>query len=505
MSPKSVFAVINRSQKVEKVDEAFNSLISEISMDRSSVWNSVELFQMYQKCGGNALVKRCLLERIKDYFREDVIVLSSPGLASMLLFKNKVSKVLKLSNDQEDDQQDILITKLSKNICNEVKEIVLDKSSYGISITKESASMSLALGNLIRDSKLLVNQMYEFRITCSYDEILRFKKSAAFAAIKEMELSGIHTADHGLIQAVAYNFDADISSQNGKVTTHALAMLITQPKHHDDKGANARIPRISKAELSQPLDLEVHIQRFEGPKRVMMPEKCANKQMLSLKVLCSRIISERRARELDFEFLNKIKNNESCPEYNEFNTKIAREQGQSLKPKNKAIYLPLIDMTPSDPDTMLTALHEALKLTKARGQEKLVFKSDRQLYRVAVEVAWVYQNRFSDVVIRLGGMHMLMSFVGAVGSLMEGSGLSEVLKTTFSGVEKMMSGKKFPQNVKAMRLVVEELLRNTLDVGNMENMDDLVLHLDDVAEKSKTSKLWADCFTKPVFIMVHFV
>ena len=546
MSPKSIFAAINRSQKVEKTDEAFNSVICEISKDRSSMWNSVELFQMYQRCGGNALVRRSLLEQIKDYFGEDVIVLSSPGLASMLLFKNNASKVLKLSNDQEDDQQDILITKLAKKICDEVKEIVLDKSSYDISITQESASMSvsttlmdllakistklnytppgilignivtnilcnhpttlqLALGNLIRDSKLLINQMYQFRVTCSYDEILRFKKSAAFAATKEMQLSGIHRADHGLIQAVADNFDADISSQNGKVTTHALAMLITQPKHHDDKGTDARIPRISKAELSKPLDLEVPIQRFQGPKRVPMPEKCSKKQVLPLKVLCSRIISERRARELDFEFLNEIGNDKNCPEYNGFNTKITREQGQSLKPKTNAIYLPLIDMTPSDPDTMMTALHEAMKLTKARGQERLVFTSDQQLYRVALEVSWVYQKRFSDVVIRLGGMHMLMSFVGAVGSLMEGSGLSKVLKATFAGVEKMLSGKKFPQNVRAMRLVVEELLRNTLDAGNMESMDSLLLHLDEVAEKSKTSKLWVDCFIKPVFIMMLYV
>ena len=117
--------------------------------------------------------------------------------------------------------------------------------------------------------------MYQYRVTCSYDEILRFKKSAAFAATKEMQLSGVRRADHGLIQAVADNFDADISLQNGKVTTHALAMFITQPKHHDDRRTDARIPRISKAELSTPLDLEVPIQRFQGPKRVPMPEKCS--------------------------------------------------------------------------------------------------------------------------------------------------------------------------------------------------------------------------------------
>ena len=42
---------------------------------------------------------------------------------------------------------------------------------------------------------------------------------------------------------------------------------------------------------------------------------------------------------------------------------------------------------------------------------------------------------------------MLMSFVGAVGSLMGESGLAEVMNVGFSGVAKMLNGKKFPQNV----------------------------------------------------------
>ena len=75
---------------------------------------------------------------------------------------------------------------------------------------------------------------------------------------------------------------------------------------------------------------------------------------------------------------------------------------------------------------------------------------------------WAHPDDFSDVILRLGGMHVLMSFVGAVGTLMQGLGLSEVLELTFAGVAKMLSGKKFPQKVRAMRLVVEELLRGIM-------------------------------------------
>ena len=37
-----------------------------------------------------------------------------------------------------------------------------------------------------------------------------------------------------------------------------------------------------------------------------------------------------------------------------------------MQSKTKAAYLPLIDMTPSNPDTIMTALHEAKRLTNER-------------------------------------------------------------------------------------------------------------------------------------------
>jgi len=57
-------------------------------------------------------------------------------------------------------------------------------------------------------------------------------------------------------------------------------------------------------------------------------------------------------------------------------------------------------------------------------------------------------------------MHALMSFIGSVGTLMSETGLGEVMTPVFGGVSKMLNGKKFPQNVRALRLVAEELLRD---------------------------------------------
>ena len=63
--------------------------------------------------------------------------------------------------------------------------------------------------------------------------------------------------------------------------------------------------------------------------------------------------------------------------------RVAREEGLTVNPPSRVTYTPLIHMKPSDPDTMLTAMIEAERLTQQVGQEIVVFTSDQQLYRVA--------------------------------------------------------------------------------------------------------------------------
>ena len=112
---------------------------------------------------------------------------------------------------------------------------------------------------------------------------------------------------------------------------------------------------------------------------------------------------------------------------------------------------------------------------------------------------WVYPEKFPNFIPRLGGI----SFAGAVGTLMCNSGLEEILQSAFGGVPKMLSGKRFPQNVRALRMVVEELLRETL--SSDEGQDDPMERLDTQAALSTTTKLWVDNLTKPVLIMMIFV
>ncbi len=55
-------------------------------------------------------------------------------------------------------------------------------------------------------------------------------------------------------------------------------------------------------------------------------------------------------------------------------------------------------------------------------------------------------------------MHFLMSYVGTIGVLMAGSGLEVLMKAAFGGVTKMLTGRIFSQNTRALRIVIEHVL-----------------------------------------------
>ena len=120
-----------------------------------------------------------------------------------------------------------------------------------------------------------------------------------------------------------------------------------------------------------------------------------------------------------------------------------------------------------------------------------------------MDIKWVYQDRFLNLIPRLGGMHLLMSFVGCVGVLMANIGLDDILKSGFNGVQNMLSGKKFPQNARVLCLVMEEVLSKIIE--RLDTYEDLITSLETLSEQSKTTKLWVDCLIKPVLLMMVFV
>jgi len=64
---------------------------------------------------------------------------------------------------------------------------------------------------------------------CSpYNELRRFRISAAAAVAKDEQNLAQFDSKNGLVQVIAENSDTQMSSQHGQKSTHSLAMIITQ-------------------------------------------------------------------------------------------------------------------------------------------------------------------------------------------------------------------------------------------------------------------------------------
>ena len=122
---------------------------------------------------------------------------------------------------------------------------------------------------------------------------------------------------------------------------------------------------------------------------------------------------------------------------------------------------PFINAPPGEYDTIYTSLLSAVEKTHSLGQRTTFVTFDQPLYLKARDViaSRVGDPELPDVVIRLGGFHSLMSFMGAVGYIMEGSGLSELFNTVYSvnSTEKVMTGHAYARAIRGHTLAFRAL------------------------------------------------
>ena len=116
----------------------------------------------------------------------------------------------------------------------------------------------------------------------------------------------------------------------------------------------------------------------------------------------------------------------------------------------------MIDMNPSD----VTCIFSTLKFVSEharRHDATPIITFDQPLWWKALLIigAEPEGSDLKNIVLRLGGFHTEMSFLGAIGHLMAGSGLQDVMELVYAAnaVVHMMTGKAIARAVRAHLLV----------------------------------------------------
>ena len=124
--------------------------------------------------------------------------------------------------------------------------------------------------------------------------------------------------------------------------------------------------------------------------------------------------------------------------------------------KSTQLFLPMIDLRPSNPTCVRSTLEYLCDVADKQGVAPIVTFDQKQCGIALLIIDEKPNNSHLRRVVLCWGLQMQMSFLGAVGSIMDGSGLKEMLTQVYAegSVDKILSGKAVAWAVRSHLLIV---------------------------------------------------
>ena len=146
---------------------------------------------------------------------------------------------------------------------------------------------------------------------------------------------------------------------------------------------------------------------------------------------------------------------------------------------------------------------KAKQRCEGKGQTFTVFVADLQLHKIAVEVSWHYP-RLLDIrfVIRLGGMHLLINFIGSVGKLMKNTGLKKFFNLVLEVWKKCFLGNFPPKPKSSPANCWGTHSWHTQKCSDYEDLDEI---LQSLSVQSLTLKICINLLIRPLLLCLLYV
>ena len=319
-----------------------------------------------------------------------------------------------------------------------------------------SSSILLALSSMIHKkfaAKGLIECLYNIGICASYSETVRFETSIV------SDPENLTLLPDSYLQFVFDNADHNTATIDGKNTFHCMGgiMCVTPASSVKTDSEVTRLkgtlPEITSGKFGYlPLVEFSQTEPFSLKKLIVQDLDKLNPITSTFCIKPLDLIwhyGKHTAPQITMGwhgFMNK---------YHDLNTDFSM---------TKVIPLPFVNASPSDYMTILTVLVEARRRADANGQKHCFCTFDQPLCLKAWEIlASIDPNNdphnLSSVIVRLGGFHLLMSYLGTVGMIMQGSGLKEAFCQIFAelSADKALAGHAFSRAVRGHLLVQTSL------------------------------------------------
>ena len=377
-------------------------------------------------------------------------------------------------------------------------------------------------------SKYIVDELARLGFSVSSYEVNRYKQSVMQS--QPCELTEDECFPARFTQWVADNVDHNIATLDGQGTFHGMGIIAVKAKTGNSVPdvAHHKIQRVARMRAKESVNaLGVTIQHFKPPQ-----QKALSTVILKQFRQLQRPYTFPVDANLDLLWQSGWMFRSPCQDRPNCSGFMRHVCVGDHPPASEVRLLPILDLNPSDNSCVYTTLVFIEQQAKQLNIVTPCVTFDQPLWLKAVEIATATSM---NIFCRLGGFHALMSFLGSIGSLMAGLGLSDVLEITYGAntVCHMLTGKAVahalrgfflvdpalgvhlmqllsssdvtdipglsPQDIQEIQELYESLLEDvssdTPDTASgapaLQNLEQL-LHMlkSHLSKKSRTAKLW---------------
>ena len=286
-------------------------------------------------------------------------------------------------------------------------------------------------------SKFLIDTLYKHGFCCSYSEVTNFERSAAVD--RGIEIPNL--SPQNFIQYVADNVDHNIRTLDGHNTFHGMGMIATVTP---GTCSSRTIPRVSVSAEDIAEVGQVNIEHFRS--------ECDGLRFLHYEKLEEHDVDDTTSN-ADLLWSISLSLRSSRPAWAGMMQLIHTGDHPG---KSSIFFLPMIDMNPSD----ITCLYSTLLYVSSHAKRYgvtpiLTFDQPLWWKAITIQESAPRDSEIRSIVLRLGGFHTEMSYLGAIGHLMAGTGLQELLECIYASntVSHILSGKAISRATRGHILV----------------------------------------------------
>ena len=427
-----------------------------------------------------------MVKKLKQHFGNDLVLTNLPGKVTVVTLRRKASSILhefftsNKKNENRAEEKLLLIKTAAALISEDIKQITTDQNKYpaldelsreaalnflptslrhflecilcpkksdiriasiGQAIMQASrprgiqAPLQIGLGVHLHSqyaSYNMLETLHSLGFSCSHAEVRNFEKNAATC-----QGTDIPNYSNQFIQYSADNVDHNLCTIDGNGTFHGMGIMATVTPNITAKQLVSRIVVTEKdiAAVSQI--------------RITFHQKILNNNLFTFRT--PNDFENETNSCLDILWKSSILFQKPRPNWSGMMQIIHRGPHPG---KSSTFFLPMIDLKPTDPTCIYSTLHFVAEHAK-RHNSSPILTFDQPLYWKAFMIVLEEPDHsyLKQIVLRLGGFHTLICFIGAIGYLMAGSGLEQVLETIYASVEHIFSGKAISRAIRGHLLV----------------------------------------------------